>query len=254
MLVLTISGILFDSKLIVSISAIASAFLGSVISILFESIDTNGQGLRLWWQHLKYYNQEIRLSFSYLFKIEINGKYLLIRGKRLRKQFQPIGGVYKYYKEAKPILEKFKYKTDIKMGNTNDTDDLRISLKGKYILKFTKWFLSMKDREYDPYREFQEELINSGLISKEDFKILKYRKIDTHNKGITKSTFNKCNEFIYADIFELDLTEKQKQILLTAVENNPDILCLASDVELSSECYNGIEKNLGNNAKWLIGE
>lgn len=36
------------------------------------------------------------------------------------------------------------------MGNTNETDDLRINIKGKNLLSFMEWFLSMKDREYDP--------------------------------------------------------------------------------------------------------
>ena len=44
------------------------------------------------------------------------------------------------------------------MGNVDETDDLRIFIKGRYLLKFMEWFDSMKDREYDPYREFCEEL------------------------------------------------------------------------------------------------
>ena len=63
-----------------------------------------------------------------------------------------------------------------------------------------------------------------------------------------------CNELVYADIFEIKLSAKQKNAILNAVQEHPDMLCLATDNELLSECYNGIEKNLGNNAKWLLGE
>ncbi len=172
---LTCIGCFKDTPILACLSAIASAVLGSVISIIFEAIDSHGQGFHMWYQQLKYRKKEIRLSFSYLFKIQIDGKYLLIKGNRLKNQYQPVGGVYKYYPEAKPALESFGYISDIKMGNTNETDDLRINIKGKNLLSFMEWFLSMKDREYDPCREFREELLVSGLLPSEKFSTLKYR-------------------------------------------------------------------------------
>ncbi len=239
--------------ILVLIGSIASAVLGAIISSAFEQLISCEQGIKLWLQQKLYYKRDIRLSFSYLFKIQIDGKYLLIKGNRLKNQFQPIGGVYKFYLEAKPMLESFGYRPDTKMNNFKESDDLRIVIKGKYLLEYLKWFLSMKDREFDPCREFTEELINSHLLPDELFKNIKYRKISVHNEGVTYSKYNSCQEFIYSDIFELSLTDEQKNSILEAVENHPDKLCLASAEELSSECYGGIEKNIGNNAKWLIG-
>ena len=101
---LTCIGYFKDTPILACLSAIASAVLGSVISIIFEAIDSHGQGFHMWYQQLKYRKKEIRLSFSYLFKIQIDGKYLLIKGNRLKNQYQPVGGVYKYYPEAKPAF------------------------------------------------------------------------------------------------------------------------------------------------------
>lgn len=251
---LTLIGCLCEHKILVFIGAIASAVLGSIASIIIESIDSHGHGLKLWIQHILYYNKDIRLSFSYLYNIQVDGKYLLIKGNRLNTQFQPVGVVYKYYEEAKPVLESFGFHSDLKMKNYDETDDLRINIKGKYLIKFMDWFLLMKDREYDPYREFKEELIDTGYLPENEFKIIKYRKKFIHNKGVEYSKYLQCNEYLYSDIFELKLTEKQCELTKKAVENNPQNLCLATAEELKTECYGGINKNIGTNAIWLLGE
>lgn len=235
------------------IGTVAEIILGCIFAVSFDYFLTKGNNIKLLFQSIKYYNKEIRLSFSYLFKIEVEGKYLLVKGNRIQSQFQPIGGVYKYYTEAKPTLESFEYRPDIRMGNEKETDDLRIVVKGKYLLKFVDWFLSMKDREYDPYREFKEELLDTKLIDTELFPTLKYRKILVHKSNIEFSTYLQCDELLYSDIFELNLNQKQIEAIKKSVKDNPEKLCLATDKELLSECYNGIEKNVGNNAKWLLG-
>ena len=252
--VLTCVGVVNEKPIWACIGAISSAILGYLISIILTAIDAHEQGLLLWFQHIKFWNKDIRLSFSYLFRIQINGKYLLVKGNRLKNQYQPIGGVYKYYDEAKPVLESFCYRPDVRMGNSNETDDLRIYIKGKHLLSYMQWFKLMKNREYDPLREFREELINSKLLPAEIFENIEYRKVLVHNKGVQFSTYMQCNELVYADVFEIKLSAKQKSAILNAVQEHSDMLCLATDNELLSECYNGIEKNLGNNAKWLLGE
>lgn len=253
-LIISACAALSNNVLFIAIGIPAELLFGYLITKAFDRLNTNGHGLRLLWNSLVYSKEDIRLSFSYLFRIQIEGKYLLVRGKRLSGQYQPIGGVYKYYDEARPELEKFNFRPDIKMRNTDETDDLRITIKGKYLLAFMDWFLSMRNREYDPYREFKEELIDTNLLPAEDFRILKYRKVSTHNKGVQFSTYLDCKELLYSDIFEIKLTDKQVKAIKKAVLEHPEQLCLATDEELKTECYNGINKNLGNNAKWLIGE
>lgn len=143
---LTCIGYFKDTPILACLSAIASAVLGSVISIIFEAIDSHGQGFHMWYQQLKYRKKEIRLSFSYLFKIQIDGKYLLIKGNRLKTNISLSVESNMYYPEAKPALESFRYISDIKMGNTNETDDLRINIKGKNLLSFMEVFVYERSR------------------------------------------------------------------------------------------------------------
>ena len=92
-------------------------------------------------------NLEIRISASYLYRIEIKGKYLLVKNRK-RDVFQPIGGVYKYYESAKNFLNEIEYKPDNKMKIDSVSEhDLRIRIKAKYITKFLDWFYSKSDRE-----------------------------------------------------------------------------------------------------------
>ena len=116
--------------------------------------------------------------------------------------------------------------------------------------------MKMEDREYGPDREFYEELIKPGVLPEEKFRHLRYRKVDVHNKGITKSPVpNRIDEVIYADIFEVTLTEEQKQLVQKALTEHPNDICLASPEEMKSRRYGGsIEMNLGNNVLWLLGE
>ena len=116
------------------------------------------------------------------------------------------------------------------------------------------WFLLMKDREYDPYREFKEELIDTGFLPEDEFKIIKYRKKFVHDKGVKYSKYLECDEYLYSDIFELKLTKKQCDLIKKAVDNHPNDLCLATANELKTECFGGIVKNVGTNAVWLLGE
>lgn len=236
---------------------LSSAVVSAVISSAYEFIDTHGQGLITWFKSkIMYRNKELYLSFSYLYKIEIEGKYLLIRGHRMKDRYQPVGGVYKYYIEARDFLNRIHFIPDAGFVNNDETDDLRIRIKGKYLLEFYDWFFNMKNREYDPSREFYEELIASGLLPEAKFRHLQYRKIDVHNKGITESIVpGRILEVIYADIFEVRLDTEQKELVKIAVNNNPEKLCLATPDEMKSRQYAGsVEINLGNNVPWLLGK
>ncbi len=238
-----------------ALAVILSSLLSVVFTLLANEISNHGYGIKLWLQSkFKFRNKDVRISFSYLFRIKVDGKYLFIRGGRLKNQFQPVGGVYKFYNEAKPFLESIHYNIDQRMNNEEDDDDLRLELKGKYIFEFLDWFNNMHDREYDPLREFREELFNTGILSEKDFGEISYRKVSTHDVGIEKSQYNKCWEYVYADIFEIKLNERQEDILRGLQHKpHPDI-CWADSDETKRMCVGGIEKNLGNNAPWILGE
>lgn len=240
------------------VAALSAAILGSAVSTLSEIIDSNGQGLRLWLSsQIIHSNKDLYLSFSYLYRIRIDDKYLLIRGHRMKDRFQPIGGVYKYYPESKSFLNSIGCIPDTSMAhNSDETDDLRMQIKGKNLLKFMAWFQKMEDREYSPEREFYEELIKPGYIPEEQFRQLQYRKVSVHNKGITKSPVpNHKSEVIYADIFAVDLDKEQVKLIKAAVKDHSDQLILATVDEIKSRIYGDVtEMNIGNNAPWILGE
>lgn len=82
--ILTCIGAIVKEPFWACLGSIASAALGSLISIVFTFIDTHRQDWRLWLQQLKFSKKDIRLSFSYLFRIQVDGKYLLVKGNRLK--------------------------------------------------------------------------------------------------------------------------------------------------------------------------
>lgn len=245
-----------DSSAFQTIAVIASSMVGAAVSSVYELIDTHNQGIKTWFlSQIKYRKEDIRLSFSYLYKIEVDGRYLLVRGNRMKDRYQPIGGVYKFYPEAKTFLDSIQYVPDTEMKNYDETNDLRIQIKGKNLLKFFDWFTLMKDREYDPYREFYEEVLKDGTLPEEKFRYLKYRKVNIHNKGITWSENLRTYEVVYADIFNVTLDEEQKELVRRAVKEHPEKLCLASPDEMRCRRYaDSVEVNLGNNVPWLLGE
>lgn len=234
-------------------STIASSLSGAAVSALYELIDAQGYGMKLWWQtKIMYANKPIYLSFAYLYRIQIDGKYLLVKGNRLKNQFQPVGGVYKYYPEAKSFLESIKYQPDKTMCNMEDDDDLRIKIKGKYIINFLDWFKQMRDREYDPIREFKEELVQTEILPRNEFETIRYRKVSAHDVGITYSKYNDCLEYVYADIFELVPSKEQIEILKKLCDTSLDNICWAKNTEIEKLCAGGIEKNLGTNTPWIL--
>ena len=235
--------------------AFANSVIGGAVTLLFDLAKMHGQSYTLWFQS-KFCKKSdrIRISFSYLFRICIDGRYLLVRGNRMKNQYQPIGGVYKYYPEAKKFLESIGYAPDVKMKNHDETDDLRLTIRRRHLLEFVEWFQSMEDREYDPIREFREELIETEILPRNEFKDIKYRKLFVHNKGIQYSIYLECTELLYADIFELELTNAQKEIVRKALKDKPEEICAATEEEIKKLCFNGIEKNLGTNTPWILEE
>ena len=235
---------------------ILSSIVGLAIGSLSDFIDKHNQSIATWVKaKVIYNNKELFLSFSYLYRIEIGGKYLLIRGKRLKKQYQPVGGVYQFYEQGRSYLESINALPGGDFVGSEESADLRLRIKGKYLLGFYDWFSQMKDREYDPTREFYEELIIQGYLDEKDFKHLRYRKVGVHNKGITKSLVpGRMPEVMYADIFEIILTDDQKEKISEAVRRHPNELYLADINEvLHRMTKDSVDMNISNSASWVLG-
>jgi SMODS-associated NUDIX domain len=146
----------------------------------------------------------IRLTIAYLFRIEVNGRYLLVKSHRIPNTYQPVGGVYKYYNpEARAALISLGAITDNHIPNDEVSEcDLRLLLQRRRNLPaFLKWFFRKDKRETEPWREFYEELVEPGLLPKEMFKYIHADLVGQHFERIHWDRFFKIDTFRYADIY-----------------------------------------------------
>ncbi|MFR7650579.1 MAG: hypothetical protein ACLUYK_04905, partial [Eggerthella lenta] len=83
------------------IGAATIAVLGYCARLLKE----NRRRLALLGTSITKQKKRIRISAAYLFRIKIDERYLLILGGNI-DQYQPVGGVYKFFPSAKIIREE----------------------------------------------------------------------------------------------------------------------------------------------------
>lgn len=226
-------------------TTIFSLVLGSILTTIYQ----NRKYINIFFKTLVHRNQEYRISYAYLFRIKVDNEYLLIKGNRI-DQYQPVGGVYKYYDSFKDKLEKWEIKNE-KNRDFYDSNDLRIFIKGKYIISFFKWIESSFNREIDCKREFIEELIEPGYLNIEELKTIQFEYLKRINSGIHYSPHFKCNEILIFDIYDVlnlssDAIEKLKKI------NNNKLLFVTAD-EIEKQCVqlDGISKKIGAHSIYI---
>mgnify|MGYP000891246937 CR=1 FL=1 len=179
-------------------------------------------------------SKPVRVTVAYLFRIEVNGKYVLIkRHKKDRVGYQPVGGAFKYFKEEnRELFDRLGIEPCDFVKRDEDTEhDLRIRInKRKNLMGFLKWFESRKNREIDPWREFYEELIEPGLLPAEHFRHVKYVFVSKHTEGILPSPVYPIDEYRYAEIYELrPETDAQKTAIANLVTKHDDIIFASPD-------------------------
>jgi hypothetical protein len=193
--------------------------VGGVMVLLIELADyliRERAFLKLYWDCWKPWTEkEIRLTIAYLYRIEVNGKYLLVKSNRIANTYQPVGGVYKYYNpEAKQELDCMGAITDNKIDNDDVSEcDLRLNLLNRKKLgTFLKWFFKGEKREADPWREFYEELIATGILPAGEFGYIHYELVGQQFEPIHRDDFFNVDTFKYADIFiPKFVTHQQKE-------------------------------------------
>lgn len=156
------------------------------------------------------HNELIRCSFSGLIRIEVNGLYLLVKGSRIPHQYQPVGGVHKRYPPSIRELMRLGVRNDDKMpADTDSQDDIRVRVPGHNVREFVNWFSCRTGREISPWREFYEELVDSGILSSQSFPYIACSFVETKMTEIRWSDHLQCQELLMAEIFELHPTPKQ---------------------------------------------
>jgi len=180
----------------------------------------------------------IRITVAYLFRIELDGQYLLVRNNREIEGFQPVGGVYKYLKyENSELFDKLGLIPDTKISRDKiGENDLRLQMKRRCkLVRFINWFAKKKNREVDPWREFYEELLKTEVLSLDNFPHIQYRYVKQH-KELKYSKYHKILEYKVADIYELQFTsETQKEEIRQLMNAGHKDVLFATNEDISMQ-------------------
>jgi hypothetical protein len=178
-------------------------------------------------------NKPLRITTAYLFRIEMNGKFLLIkRHKKDRPGYQPVGGTFKYLKdENRELFDNLSIEPCHYVPRDADTEnDLRlVMMKRKKLYKYLRWFESRKNRELDPWREFYEELIEPGLIPFPTFQHIQYSFIKKIEELAIPSPAYPIDEFRYAEIYELKFENDSQKKAFNGLVINENVVFATPD-------------------------
>lgn len=183
-------------------------------------------------------NTIIRISFSYLFRIKVDGKYFLVPNTRSHK-YQPVGGAYKLCnEEAQYLSSSMSVENDDRVPVNEATEnDYRLLVKNKYLRDFVKRFDITTHRENGSNlsREFEEEIFSTGILTKKIFgSNLSYKYCGRHMTNIQYGSIFKHFELLLADVFEVQLSEKQEELFRTLMKKQSDKYYFATSDEIKS--------------------
>ncbi len=220
--------------------------LASIIPLIgLIYVERNELKIRI--QSLLKFNKDIRISYAYLYRIKINGKYLLVKGSKIL-QFQPVGGVFKYFPSSKGEFEKWEVQDDTEEHFYDDCD-LRQIIKGKNLYKYIKWFDTRKNREITVVRELIEELefdieVMYDIVTNSEIEFIKQIK-----EPISFSTHFQVDEQKIFEIYEVRLPSKIK---FEMFDNEKFIFVDTEDIKKLKYNYKGVSHNLAKTVKYLV--
>ena len=217
------------------------------ITFLASTIFHNRLRLKIYYQSLIRWNKNIRLSGAYLFRIRYNNKYLLIKGNRI-DQYQPVGGVYKYYDSFNGLKENLELK-DESESHFYENGDLRLVTIGKHLVKFLDWFDTKRNREITVIRELIEELEPSGISIENLIKQSQVEYLKTVKEPITFSTHFQMDELKIFEIFEVKIP---KEILDDVLKSEHYFSVKAEDIEKFCFTKDGLSKKISATARYIV--
>lgn len=173
----------------------------------------------LWLSRIWYANKEVRVSIAYLYRIQVKGKYLLVKSRH-RNYYQPVGGAFQTLPGSEKIFDELDVRPDKIIETTHGIakGDLRVNVRGWNLISFLDWFYSKEDREVSPWREFCEELISTGIIPWTEFRFIHYKYKKTIQTPIFKLQTGQPGMFIY-EVYDLVPNDIQLTLLETLCDN-----------------------------------
>lgn len=204
--------------------------------------------------------KKIRFSMSYLYRIKVNDKYLLVRNSNFSYQYQLVGGKYKRLPTTNGVLKEFELEDDTKLSNSRKMkDDFAIFIPANKAIKFIDWFKTGKDREISHWREFYEELIANEYapLSHELFPYVNYNFVGTVTTPIRHTDVFQCEEILQYDILDLIPTKEQEEALEKLMsEGDTEYYKWAGEKLIDTLGHDEQEKqsmyNIGPHTKWAL--
>lgn len=227
------------------VAAVISFFVGRFLQWIID----NKKYLKLWIDTNigKARDKQVRFSLAYLFRIKIDGKYLLVKNSKIANQYQPIGGVYKKFDSFDKIANDLEV-TDEKKTNFRVPDDLRVYVQSKNTIKFAKWFHTRKNREFNVIREFYEEIIDKNILEIQNLKDIEFEFIKTYDSGLHYTEQFDSYEILLHDIFEVRLKSNDAEKLKQYIELSSDnylILVEQTDILRKAVTIGGVDYKIG---------
>ena len=235
-------------------------FLSSMIDLSDNKSWKNSQR-KLKRAGLIHKDTKIRISFAYLFRIKVDGKYFLVQNVRTKK-YQPVGGAYKLEpKEAQYLSEKIPVEDDDRIPiDTTTRGDYRLYVKNKDLRRFIKRFDKTPYRENinNLSREFIEELFTTNILDRDTFGDLTYKYCGRHITDVEYGNFFECYELLLADIIEVRLTDKQEELFRKLMEKTDNQYIFATFNEIKTggvkHGTSDLKDNIANHAPKILSE
>lgn len=201
-------------------------------------------------------DKQLRLSYSYLFNIQVGNCYLLVKDSQGRNQYQPVGGVYKYDANQVDINDLFHGTSDGLFTDSKfSSNELRIIINKNKLNDFNTWFKSYQNRETieNLGREFKEELIDSNILDGYIFEEIKYKYVGSFTeKGVNSSL--KLPQIRHFDIVGFKPTNAQRTYLENLMKQTSFQYVFASkqDIENGFIQFAGHRYNIAEHAKLIL--
>lgn len=239
--------------------AIACSIIAPIIAFAFDSILKNYKNIKLWISTSTIYcRKKVRMSMSYIYRIKINDKYLLVKNSKWKDQLQPVGGAYKKLSnDLRRLEEMFQWSEDDKLETTGvKKNDFRGYIPAPKVIEFLKWFKTGKNREVSHWREFCEELIRTDILSYDDFPHVEYSYAGSVVTPLKDSKLFGCKEILSYDVYDLIPTPEQEQVLLQLQEQASDKYAWVSSQLINTLGFNDTTKQqeytIGDHTKWTL--